>query len=236
VKGNITVRNTGLKPWTADNYDLSFEYYSNKGGVFSAGAFRKEITDFFGNAVRVATLADLAEVGLDPRYVGWNLSTKFNSGDARITGVELNARHSLRPLGEWGRYFTVFANATRLRLQGNPYASFESFIPKTGNWGLSFNWKRLTVMPKWNYRGLNRLIAQPAFGPDGYQYIKARTLMDLNVSYQVTRRISLTGSINNVFNENLTQLHYSSETPEYARRSLNGDYGSTISFGVRGTF
>jgi hypothetical protein len=44
--------------------------------------------------------------------------------------------------------------------------------------------------------------------------------MDLNVSYQVTRRIALTGSINNVFNENLTQLHYSSETPDYARRSL----------------
>src|SRR5687767_2908275 len=28
VKGNITVTNTGLLPWTADNYDLSVEYYT----------------------------------------------------------------------------------------------------------------------------------------------------------------------------------------------------------------
>jgi outer membrane receptor protein involved in Fe transport len=86
VKGTITVRNTALKPWTADNFDLSFEYYTADGGVFSAGVFRKEIRNFFGTSVRLATAETLAELGLDPRYVGWNLNTKFNSGDARITG------------------------------------------------------------------------------------------------------------------------------------------------------
>jgi len=236
VKGSITVRNTALKPWTADNYDLSAEYYTQQGGMFSAGVFLKEITDFFGDSVRIATLEDLALVGLDPRFVGWNLNTKFNSGDARISGVEFNARHSLRPLGGWGRYFTVFVNGTKLKLEGNPYASFRSFIPKTANWGFSFNWKRITVVPKWNYRGLNKLIAQPAFGPDGFQYIKPRIILDLSLAYRLTKRLSLNASFGNVFNDNLTQMHYGSETPDYARRSLNGDYGVSFALGIRGTY
>src|SRR5688500_10365240 len=147
IKGTITVRNAGLRPWTADNYDLSLEYYTKQCGLFSAGVFLKEIRNFFGDAVRVATLSDLQEVGVDdPRYVGWNISTKFNAGDARISGADFNIRHSLRELGAWGAPFTVFANGTYLKLEGSQQAQFSSFIPKSANWGLSFNRKRLSVV------------------------------------------------------------------------------------------
>jgi outer membrane receptor protein involved in Fe transport len=97
--------NTARHPWTANNYDLSLEYYTEQGGLFSAGAFQKNIQNFFGTTVRLATAADLEEVGLDPRYVGWPLRTKFNAGDAQIAGAEFNGRHSLRHLGEWGELF-----------------------------------------------------------------------------------------------------------------------------------
>ena len=45
VRGRIDVRNTGLKPWTGHNYDLSLEYYTQQGGLVSAGAFLKEIQE-----------------------------------------------------------------------------------------------------------------------------------------------------------------------------------------------
>ncbi|MBM3851861.1 MAG: TonB-dependent receptor, partial [Verrucomicrobia bacterium] len=122
IRGTIDIRNSGLKPWTAHNYDLSLEYYTAQGGLFSAGFFRKEIADFFANNVRLATAGDLEELGVDPQYVGWQLSTKFNSGRARVSGAEFNLRHPLRPLGAWGRYFTVFANATKLELRGDRQA------------------------------------------------------------------------------------------------------------------
>jgi iron complex outermembrane recepter protein len=236
ARGNITVTNTGLKPWTANNYDLSLEYYTPQGGVISAGVFLKEIKDFFGNAVKIATAADLAALDLDPRYLGWNLSTTFNSGRATIQGVEFNVRQSLRPFGGIGRYFTIFANATKLHLDGNPNASFTSFVPETANWGIQFNWQRLTVMPRWNYRGLNKLLPQPAWGPDGYQYIKERLILDLSVAYQLSRRFSLVGAIGNATNDELTQLHYGSATPGYARRSLNSEYGASVSVGIKGTY
>lgn len=235
--GTITVRNTGLQPWTADNYDLSLEYYTDQGGIFSAGVFRKDIQDFFGNLVKIATAEDLQQIGMDERYVGWNLSTKFNSGDARITGIEFNVRHSLRQLSSWGRYFTVFANATKLNLKGNPYASFSSFIPKTANWGVSFNWRRVSITTKWNYRGLNQLTPLPALGPDGFVYLKARTTLDMNVGYQISKRLSLVGSVNNVFNVvPLTQLRYASDTPVYSRQSTASEYGLAFAVGVKGSF
>jgi iron complex outermembrane receptor protein len=236
IKGTLTVRNTSLRPWTADNFDLSLEYYTQQGGLFSASVFVKEIKNFFGDAVRFATLADLEEVGLEPEYVGWNLSTKFNSGDARITGGEFNLRHSLRGLGRWGAYFTLFANATKLNLAGNRQASFTSFIPKSGNWGASFSRKQITVTTRWNYRGLDRRGAQLAFGPDGYEYYKARTTLDMYLAYQLTRRLSLAGSINNLLNEPQTLLRYGSSTPDYAKQYQRAHYGVQFGLGLKGTY
>lgn len=236
IKGDIVVTNTNLKPWTAHNFDLSLEYYTKQGGVFSAGAFLKEISDFFGTDVRVATTADLEEIGFDPAYVGWNLESKFNAGDARISGVEFNFRQSLRSLGNWGRYFTVFANATKLHLEGNPYGDFDQFLPKTANWGFVFNWKRLTVMPKWNYRGTQRFTSAPGYTPDAYQYISPITILDLSVSYRLSSRFTLTASVNNYFNEPRVRLRYGSETPEYARAFQRYDYGATFSVGIKGRF
>jgi TonB-dependent receptor len=43
IQGNITVTNPSLDPWSADNYDLSLEYYTDKGGLFTVGAFQKQI-------------------------------------------------------------------------------------------------------------------------------------------------------------------------------------------------
>lgn len=235
--GTITMRNTSLKPWSADNYDISLEYYTDQGGTFSAGAFVKDIQDFFGSAVKIATAADLEQLGLDPKYLGWNLSTRFNSGDARITGVEFNFRHSLRSAGRWGKYFTVFGNATQLRLEGNPYASFSSFIPKTANWGVSYNWKRISVIAKWNYRGLNKLSPVPTLGPDGFLYLKARTTLDLNLGYQINPRLSLVGTVNNLLNViPLENLNYAADTPAYARRATVSEFGVAFAVGLKGTF
>jgi iron complex outermembrane recepter protein len=236
VRGNITVRNTSLRPWTADNYDLSLEYYTQTGGLLSGGLFAKNISEFFGTEVRLATAADLAQIGLDSRYVGWNLSTKFNAGDAKISGGELNLRQSLRALGGWGSYFTVFANATRLKLEGDRTADFSSFIPKSANWGVSFSRQKLTLSAKWNYRGLNRLTASPAYGPDAFQYYASRTTLALNTSYQMTPRLSLAASVNNVFNVPEVLRRYGLETPAYARQIRTSEFGVAMAIGLKGSF
>lgn len=236
VRGTVTIRNTALKPWSADNYDFSLEYYTQSGGVVSGGLFVKEIKDFFGTAVKVAKLEDLEAVGLDPRYVNWNLSTKFNAGSARVSGAEFNVSQSLRTLGSWGNHFTVFANATKLQLEGQSQADFSSFIPKTANWGVTFSRKQITLAAKWNYRGLNKLTAQPAYGTDAYQYYAARTQLDLNGAYQFNKRFSLNVSVSNALNVPQTLLRYGSETPAYGRQNRESEFGIAMAVGLKGSF
>jgi iron complex outermembrane receptor protein len=236
VRGSVTIRNTALKPWTADNYDFSVEYYTQSGGLVSAGLFLKDIRDFFGTQVKVATLEDLQAVGLDARYVNWNLSTKLNAGSAKVTGGEFNFNQSLRGLGVWGSYFTIFANATKLKLEGKNKADFSSFIPETANWGVTFSRKQVTLSAKWNYRGLNRLTLQPAYGPDAYQYYAARTQLDLNGAYQINKRYSLNVSVSNALNVPQTLLRYGPVTPDYAKQNRESEFGIAMAIGLKGSF
>jgi iron complex outermembrane receptor protein len=236
VRGTIVIRNPKLKPWLAQNYDLSAEYYTDTGGLISAGVFRKDITDFFGNAVTLATVEELEALGLDPRYEGWNLNTTFNSGDARVTGMEFNVRQSLTPFGKWGRFFSVFANATKLKLEGSRTASFTAFIPEVMNWGVTFTKNPVTLMLKWHHRGEQKRGAQPILGPDAFVYQDARTILDVNLTYRVWKRHSLFINGRNVFNHHYNQSRYGSETPDYAKRFSTNSYGVQWAFGIKGTF
>ena len=236
ANGTLRIRNSSLKPWTADNYDLSLEYYTPQGGVFSAGLFRKDIKNFFGAGVQNATPELLSQLGLDQRFVGWDIITKFNAGEAQITGGEFNIRQSLLGLGSWGKHFSLFANATKLRLGGNRGADFSSFIPLSGSWGGSFNKDRVTVSLRWNYRGLDKRTPASTFGPDGYSYLKAKTILDINAVYRMTPRLSLTAGASNVHNTPQTILTYGSSTPDYARQTRVFDFGVQLSVGISGTF
>ncbi len=234
--GTITIRNPALKPWTADSYDLSLEQYSATGGVMSVGLFRKDLHDFFGADSRLATAADLELLGLDSQYLGWLVSTQFNAGGARLTGFELNTRQPLGPLGGWGRYFAVFANFTKLKLEGDRSVDFGDFLPEAFNGGFSFNRERVSFMMRWNWKDVRPRNALPAFGDDGRAYQGSRTALDINCGYQLTRHLRLTASIIDALNWNYTALQYGSRTPEYARVVSTTKTGSAISLALRGNF
>ena len=237
IPGTINIRNTGLRPWTADNFDLSLEYYTPQGGLFSAGAFRKDIADFFGNVVKLATEADLAQLDLDPRYRGWRLTTTYNLPDAaRVSGIEFNFRHSLAPLGAWGRPFQAFANGTKLRLEGGKDAQFGNFVPESANWGLTYARRPVTVMLKWNYRGTQRRGAQPAFGANGYEYVRRKVTVDLNLDWQLRRELFVYLNAQNVFDRPEILERRGSLTPAYARRYQEMTHGVQLTLGVKGSF
>jgi iron complex outermembrane recepter protein len=235
IRGRINVRNTGLRPWTGDNYDLSIEYYTEQGGLFSAGVFRKDIKNFFGTAVRVATAQDLQELDFDPRYVGWELTTQYNlPGNARVSGFEFNLRHSLRPLGSWGRHFQAFVNGTKLELEGNRDANFSGFIPESANWGVNFSRKPFNVITRWNYRGKQRRNA--VTGVSGFEYQRARTTVDMNVEYQLRKNLLLYLSGQNILNKYDTLQRYGPDTPAYARNYEIIGHGVQLMLGVKGSF
>jgi TonB-dependent receptor len=44
----ITIGATGLKPYTADSYDISLEWYNREGGLFALAAYEKDVDDYIG--------------------------------------------------------------------------------------------------------------------------------------------------------------------------------------------
>ncbi|HEY1109294.1 MAG TPA: hypothetical protein VGE76_11695, partial [Opitutaceae bacterium] len=229
-------RNIGLEPYTADNFDLSAEYYTSLGGIFSAGAFRKDIVNFFGPLNRVATAEDIEAIGFADEYIGFQLTTTTNVGDAKINGTEFSFRQPLKPFGGFFRYLTVFMNGTKLKLEGNSPASFNRFLPLAFNWGINYSRRPLTLALSWNARGKQNQGVSATQGAGADLYFNPALNMSLSASYQMTPRLALFLTGTNVFNEWRTYGRYAPSTPHYARRSSTNSYGSIWSLGVRGSF
>ena len=237
--GRITARNISLQPWSADNYDLSLEYYTDRGGVITAGVFRKQVSDFFGDIIKDATAEDLESLGLDPvQYLGYELRTTINAGDATLDGIEVDVRHSLEPLGGWGRHFSVFANWTKVNLKADPkqVAQFSNFRPLTINGGFTFSRKPVTLQVRWQYRGDENKTLRENIAPGAYIYEEARQTVDLNLTYEFHKRLSFFANGSNVFNARQIRTGYGAETPDYARPYRIGDNGAAYTMGIRGTF
>ena len=252
LPGYISIRNTGLKPWQGNNYDLSLEYYTNNGGVISGGVFRKEVDGFFSSARRLATPADLAPFGIDASYAGWELRTTINAGDAVIDGFELNLNQRLdivtRLFGQEaiGRKFTVYANVTKLHLSGTNVYDFPKWVDRNGNLGLTFRHKGFSAQIKWNYRGAMRRGTTtsgdlPAFDPNDpntrkFDGMASQGFWDLNLDYSFSPRFSVFLNGRNIFDKAHIATRYNSYTVDYATMARAERFGVQWAVGVKGTF
>jgi len=251
--GSLTIRNTGLKPWTADNFDLSLEYYPEKGGLMSIGAFQKKLSNFWqtrGGAVDAA-LADT--LGIDPRYIGWTVSTTVNGGDAEVSGWEFSIIRPLTMLPGWGRYFTVRANGTALHLSGDNTPDFRGFISKTGNFSVSFSKAPWVLNANVNFRGRQKGTSATSsaaqtglqYDPDPklnlpsngfFEYYAPRYNLDLSAEYKLSKKFTFFVSGRNVLNKEQVIERFNAATPGYARGFRWEEFGVNYSFGIKGTF
>ena len=239
----ISVNNTGLKPWTADSFDLSLESYQFKDGFGSVGVFRKSIKNFFGALSRPATPELLEQYGLggDSTLLNYTINTRTNAGDAEITGFEFGYRQSLTFLPTWASGFQVFANTTKLNLSGSNTADFTGFNPQTFAGGINFVRSRFFLKVTCNYVGETRgslAAVNVANGiPAGtYNYQGKRTRWGFNSQYSVNRWLAVYGTLTDIggFVQNLRI--YAPTTPDYAKGQRRQELGFYTTVGVRGTF
>ncbi|MDO8545667.1 MAG: TonB-dependent receptor [Opitutaceae bacterium] len=235
----ITLNNVNLEPWTAKNYDVALSYYPRAGGEVSAGAFRKDIKDFFGGTTVDVTPELLEEYGIDSSYAagGYVLSTQENVGAARITGMEFNYRQPLKFLPHWARGVSVRYNLTRLHLEGNRLADFSTFVSRSENWGISLDRPKFNLRLNWNARGRQRQAAIAGRAEPGtYNYVAPRLTMDIDAEYRFSRAVGLFLGARNITGEPFVEERYGPSTPGYARRFVRTDYGIAISMGMKGAF
>lgn len=235
LPGTITESNTGLRPWEANNYDVSVEYYLPRNGVISAGYFYKDISDFHGNLVLTADAELLARLELTDEYLGYRYTTRTNQGDAKIKGYEFNYSQPLDFLGEWGRRFSVMANYTRLQLSGSRTADFSNFIPKSANLGLRYSTGRFSIFGKWNYRGAELREPKDDY-PDAAEYIRSRVTIDASVEYRITGHLALFVAGRNLTNTTNEWEVSGPGAPDWSWMTSRSTYGAQYSFGVKGAF
>lgn len=235
----ITINNTGLKPWMADAYDLSFEKYFTNNGLASIGFFRKNVANFFGAVRRTATAEALAEFGLPDDYVNYDIATTSNVGQARITGVEVNYRQALTFLPVWARGIQVFANGTYNDLDGNRDADFGNFATRTANWGVSLTRPRYSIKLNWSANGdiRNQRIAQgPTIPADTYFWVTHRTTLDASFELRFHKNFSLFGTARNLLDRPYRRERYADSTPRFAYNNRYVEGGAFVSLGVKGEF
>ncbi len=238
--GTITVRNTALRPWIGQNYDLSLEYYFKEGGLITGGVFKKDLSDFWGTRGGTMDAALANELGLDSRYVGWGVSTTVNVGDATIEGAEFNLIRPLTFLPGWGKYFTVKLNGTKLRLGGANAPDFRGFIEETGNFNIGFSKKPFSANLTFNYRGRQKNAPQTGgqYGSTAgfYEYYAPRTFVDVSGEVKLTKNMALFAGVRNLFNKQQVLQRYNAVSPTYSKSFRHEEFGIACSVGIKGSF
>ncbi|MEY4938710.1 MAG: hypothetical protein RIQ93_445 [Verrucomicrobiota bacterium] len=241
----ITVTNTGLEPWTSNNYDLTLESYEWRGATLALSGFRKDISKFF-TAVRIpATQALLDQYGLpdDLLTSNYEIITRENSAnDAQINGVEWSWRQSLRPfnaLPGWARSLGFFVNGTHLRIGGPGAADFTGYSTRIINYGAAFARGNFAVKLNATYSNGPRAatVAANATTPaDTYSAVAPRTLVGGSIEYRIRKSITLHLSGQNLTNVYWRNMTYSPGAPEYTRIAQLRDTGIAYVIGVKGEF
>jgi len=231
----VTANNTSLRPQASDNFDATLEYYFEPAGLLSASVFLKEIKQYiFTNDSGVVPTG--TDNGFNGDYAGYRLVTQANGGFARVRGIEVSYQQQFTHLPGFWRGFGIYANHTWLEAVGN-YGStvttgrIPGFIPQTGNIGVSYIARGLSVRLQGNFRGdsIGNINANPAL----QQYDYSRKKIDINFSYQKTPSLTFFLDIRNIFGDTIGGHPYI-YIPERPRGSDRDD--PEIKIGVSGQF
>jgi TonB-dependent receptor len=241
VNNRIAVNNPGVKAWTAKTTKVRLEYYFERVGQISVGAFRRDFTNFWNTRAAAATPEQLALYELDPAtYGGFDVSTQYNvPGILTMTGLEFDYRQALTFLPPWARGVQVFANASSVRATGEGADNFAGFIPFSASWGVSLTRAKYNVRVHWNYRGRQRrglVAAGTSIEPGTYNWGSKRLYIDVLGEYNLSRRFALFANLRNLHDATEDFEIAGPSTPAHAQFRQRTDFAALWTFGLKGKF
>ena len=231
----VNTNSAGLGPQTSENWDAGVEYYFEPVGVFSANVFRKNMHDFLVTGT-VGKIGVGANNGFNGDYAGYDLTTTFNGGSAKIEGYEIGYQQRFEFLPKVLSGLSAFGNYTSLRTDGD-YGSTSTaprstsdvlnFIPEAINLGLSYAYRGFGARVSWNRTGryLNSYNANPAL----LRYTVRREMFDASASYQLRHGLTAFVDVRNITNSPRSWARPAGVTNAYI-------FFTAVNFGVKGEF
>ncbi len=207
----INVPNLDLRPRNSKNTDLSIAYYFEPVGEFTVGVFRKDITDYDSTVVRIVTPQEAIALGATPLpgdTTPWQYTTRLNTGDGIVDGLELSYTQQLSNIlpGAW-RGLGIYANFTVLTVEGTfdindvgtapvKVNQLQDVIRRTGNAGISYNHGRYDLRVSYNFTD-----AFPESSATNVSTVKirgSRWTIDASAKFKLTRTLSLFADFVNI--------------------------------------
>ena len=231
----VNTNNAALGPQTSENWDAGVEYYFEPVGTVSAHLFRKNLHDFLVTG-SVGKIGVGANNGFNGDYAGYDLTTTFNGGSAKIEGYEIGYQQRFEFLPKPFSGLAFLGNYTSLRTNGDygststaPRSTTDAlnFIPEAINVGLSYAYRGFSTRVSWNRTGqyLNSYNANPAL----LRYTVHREMLDASVSYQMRRGLTAYVDVRNLTNSPRSWARPAGLTNAYI-------FFTSVNIGVKGEF
>ena len=230
----LSLANTGLRPQFSDNFDLSLEYYYEPIGLFSVGAFLKEVGGFI--------YTDTSQIvgtgpgnGFDGRYENYRISTTANGGNARYRGFEVSYQQQFTFLPGFLSGFGVNMNYTQLETEGDyggtvATTKVAGFRPKTGNLAVSYQKNRLRLSAQANW--VDTYLITVSTNAALIQYQAPRTFVAAKATYAVSPRTTLYLNWDNITNAPVNDRYAGYKD----RMTIVRQLYPTIGAGIQGRF
>ncbi len=187
----VEMGNPNLAPLMSTNYDIAAEYYIGRGGIVSAAAFYKKITNpvYSTTIVQSGTFA-----GRD--LVDAQVTTPLNADSAVVKGIELNAQFELEFLPSPLDGFTIggsmtFVDSEAKGIPGRPdeRLPLASQSDRVASAYLSYEKYGLSARLAYTYRSAYLLEA----GESAYNdiYVANFNQWDAKIGYTISKSIKV---------------------------------------------
>lgn len=223
--GDITDGNANLQPAVSDNFDAQLEYYTDNGGLYSIGAFYKDIQDF--SYIQVYNFNTLDGNGipvLDPEG-DFEYEVPMNGSAAKNYGIELIARQRLGFLPGVLRGLSVGMSATFADSEATypnrdddrdlPVPGFSKFM-FTGS--VEWAWRGFNVRGDYRYR--DAYVEGLGDSIETDEFYDAEQRVDVEASYTFASGLRTYAAVTNLTDE--AQVSYSGYSQFVEDASLSG--------------
>ncbi|MCD8481287.1 MAG: TonB-dependent receptor, partial [Verrucomicrobia bacterium] len=194
VSRTASTGNPDLKPTRAVNYDLMLEYYIRPLGLFSAGAFYKDVSDFIFIANSNPTEGALA---------GYRVSRPENASSGDIRGFEISYQQPLTflpdPFDGLGLMFNYTWTDSAITLNDGRKVRMPGQSRHSSNFSIYYEKFGFKVRLAYSHRS-SYIDSIDSRGPQFDMYWGGRQQVDITASYDITSSLQIFTEFQNITN------------------------------------
>lgn len=254
--GKINRPNPSLQPWTADNFEVHLEYYTQQGGVLSAGGFVKNIENVqVRESVYLGTAEQLAELDLEEEFLGFLSSTWVNKGEGKISGLEFEVRQPMdRILPEFAKGFVVTGSVNYNKLSkfvflqdastSNGSTDFSNFYETQHKVSFAYHRGRvagtLGLIKNGKVYRQRQDVGNSETGTGAFihgdRFYPPYTTVDFSFEYKLSKPLKLFFSGRNITDAQKERWRVLEGAPDWSNFQIANNLGVTYTVGLSGSF